>query len=235
MSEYVLVSDIHGNAPALEAVIEREVCQDKQYIVLGDIHGLNGFPQQTQSIVQAAEHAIAGNHDKAIFHNNEGHVNSDKFNNFEKEHTLSQLTDEQQEWMENLPFMDVFQDGDSRIAIAHSYPYPEKASGYEMGNAGVKKGHIPSVGSAVSDEYDWVFLGHTHTQYDVDVSKFGGAHDVHFVNPGSLGWHQTYSTLNTDTGEIEHKSVTIDTDEIIEHVDEHLYEGIPPAREWLDP
>jgi len=108
-NEFVLVSDIHGNAPALEQVVEREG-RDKEYMVLGDIHGLNAYPKETQELVQeVGNFVLAGNHDKALFHHNEGHVNSDALSRFELRHTLDNLSDEQQNWMRERPFMEVVQ------------------------------------------------------------------------------------------------------------------------------
>jgi predicted phosphodiesterase len=232
MAELVLVSDIHGNYPALQAVVDKEG-SDKEYVVLGDIHGLLAYPEQTQQLVKdVGDVILAGNHDKALFEKGEGHVNSDELSAFELEHTLSNLDTEQQEWAEELPHMEVLQKGQSRIAATHAYPWPEQASGYEAGNAGVQKRNLTKVASVVTDDYDYVLHGHTHEQYDVDCAKFQGL-DVHFVNPGTLGYKQTYSTLDTETGDVSHKSVDIDWDEVKAHVQAHLPEDAPSVETWL--
>jgi len=120
MNEFVLVSDIHGNAPALESVIEREG-RDKEYMVLGDIHGLNAYPKETLDLVrEVGNFVLAGNHDKAIFNYGEGHVNSDALSRFELEHTLSSLSADDCEYMLDRPFMEVVQRGPSRIALCHA-------------------------------------------------------------------------------------------------------------------
>jgi predicted phosphodiesterase len=232
--KYVLVSDIHGNAPALQAVVDSESAESN-YVVLGDIHGLNAYPAETVALLTEIEPTIllAGNHDKAIFHHDEGHVNSDELSTFEQEHTVTNLTDEECDWMESLPFMDVWQDGDSRIAAAHAYPWPEKASGYEQGNIGVQKRNVTSVASTVSDDYDYVFHGHTHTQYDVDCSQYGGNNNVIFINPGSLGWDGTYSIVNTDTTTVQHKSVEFDTEQIEAHIQDALHDSAPNTSQWF--
>jgi protein phosphatase len=229
--KYVVVSDIHGNAPALEAVIEAEGA-DSEWLVLGDIHGLNAYPKETMELLNELEPKVllAGNHDKAIFHHNEGHVVSDALSEFELEHTKANLTPAQQGWMDSLPFMEVWQDGDSRIAATHAYPWPDQASGYEPGNAGVSKGSVTHVASVVADDYDWVFHGHTHTQYSLDCERFG--HDVHFVNPGSLGYDGLYAVVDTDTGEVDLKQVEYGIEEVMDHIQEALPKGAPAAVEW---
>lgn len=230
-NEFVVVSDIHGNAPALEQVVEREG-RDKEYMVLGDIHGLNAYPDETLRLVQeVGNFVLAGNHDKAMFHHNEGHVNSDALSRFELRHTLDNLSDEQQDWMRDRPFMEVVQRGPSRIALCHAYPWPAQASGYEPGNAGISKGSVTSVASTVSDDYDYVFHGHTHTQYELDCSQW--SHDVHFVNPGSLGYDGVYAVVDTDSGAVELNSVELDMDGLRDHISSVLPEDAPSVNRWL--
>lgn len=230
MSKLVLLSDIHGNAPALAKAVRREGAQ-ADYVVLGDIHGLNAYPSKTVDIVrQLRGPKLAGNHDKAIFQKGEGHVNSEALSKFELQHTLSSLSDGDIEFMKNLPYFQVMERS-PRIALTHAMPWPEKASGYEAGNAGVPKGNVPHFASIVADDYDYVFHGHTHEQYDLDCSRFG--HEVVFVNPGSLGWDNTYSVVDTATGDVEHKSVEVDHDSLKEHVQSVLPADAPHTREWF--
>ena len=230
MSKYVLLSDIHGNAVSLEAVIDAEGT-DVEYLVLGDIHGLCGYPAKTVELLQSLDATIiAGNHDKALFHHDEGHVNSDILSEYEYEHTINSLTRSQQDWMLQLPFMKVITRSGDRICLAHSYPWLEQASGYELGNAGVTKATVTSVASVVADDYDYVFIGHTHQQYDLDCSQF--EHDVHFANPGSLGYDETYLTFDQETGKFEHKSVDIDRDMVRAHIDGLTPDSAPSSYTW---
>jgi len=231
MTEYVLVSDIHGNFPALREVRNREGLS-ANYIVLGDIHGLNSYPRDVMEMlgVIKPEVMLAGNHDKAIFHHHEGHVNNDALSRFERDETLNALSPQDREKMRSLPHMEVFQDGDSRIAAAHAVPWPEQASGYEAGNAGVPKGNVPHFASIVADDYDIVLSGHTHEQYSLDCERFG--HDVLFVNPGSLGWDGNYAILNTETKEVKLKSVEYDKERVRKHIQSVLPENAPHTKQW---
>lgn len=230
MNKFVLVSDIHGNAPALKAVMEREGTE-LEYMVLGDIHGLNGYPKETMGLVQSLDAIVlAGNHDVAIFQRGEGHVNSEALSQFELSHTLSELNEQQQGYMRTLPSLKVVNRGGKGICLCHARPYAEESTGYEMGNNGMPKGSVPHHASKVGDTFDYVFHGHTHEQYSLDCEQFG--HDVHFVNPGSLGYDDTYAVVDVSAGEVELKSVEYEED-VAEHVQSLLPDDAPHTSAWL--
>jgi predicted phosphodiesterase len=231
MTKYVLISDIHSNYPALNAVVESEGL-DANYVVLGDLMGLNSYPQETLDLLKKMKPSVllAGNHDKSIFQHDKGHVNSSALSKFERDHTLNMLSSESIDFMRSVPFMDVFQDGGNLIAAAHAMPWPEQASGYGSGNAGVRKGNVPHVASAVADDYDYVFHGHTHTQYSIDANRW--SHDVHFVNPGSLGYDGVYTVVDTETGDVDHRSVEYDHDAVKEHIADVLPDDAPSVDRW---
>lgn len=231
MNEFVLVSDIHGNAPTLQKVVNREG-RSAEYMILGDIHGLLGYPKKTLEIVQEiGDFVLGGNHDKSLFGYGEGHVNSDALSEFELEHTMSKLSNSQKHWMQERPYMEVVQRGGSRICLTHAMPWPEKASGYELGNAGILKRDVPTIASIVADDYDYVFHGHTHEQYELDASRWG--HDVHFVNPGSLGYNGEYAIVDTTSGEVELKEVELDMEALADHIESVLPQDAPSVYAWL--
>jgi hypothetical protein len=115
--------------------------------------------------------------------------------------------------------------------MTHAMQWPEKASGYEDGNSGVTKKNVIQIGSTVSDDYDWVFHAHTHAQYNLDLGKFG--HDIHMVGAGTLGYDEVYSVVDIETGEVEHKSVEVETD-VKAHVQKHLPEDAPHTNKWYN-
>lgn len=227
----VLLSDIHGNAPALCSVIDREGF-NAEYVILGDLMGLMSYPKDTVDIIRQLQgHVLAGNHDKAIFHHGEGHVNSDQLSAFEFNHTMEKLSYDDIEWMRSLPYFEVVKMAGNRICLTHAMPWPEKASGYESGNAGVPKGNVPHFASIVADDYEYVFHGHTHEQYSLDASRWG--HDVHFVNPGTLGYEDRYAVVNTETGNVSLKQVESTYDEVKSHIKEVLPSVAPSVEMWL--
>ena len=62
-----ILSDIHGNRPALEAVFaEMELLGVKQMLVLGDVIGYGPFPNDCLRMVAKAEVCLQGNHEAGV-------------------------------------------------------------------------------------------------------------------------------------------------------------------------
>src|SRR6478735_1599464 len=68
MPTVAILSDIHGNRPALEAVLgEVEHCGAERVVFLGDIVGYGGSPSECVDLVrQAGGVCVMGNHDVEI-------------------------------------------------------------------------------------------------------------------------------------------------------------------------
>jgi len=68
MSRLAIISDIHGNLPALEAVLaDIEAMGIAEIYHLGDLVGYNPFPNETVALVAAREiPGITGNYDQAV-------------------------------------------------------------------------------------------------------------------------------------------------------------------------
>jgi predicted phosphodiesterase len=63
---YAIISDIHANIEALQAVIEHAKPQVDQFVCLGDIVGYNASPNECLQLVrEVCEVIIVGNHDQA--------------------------------------------------------------------------------------------------------------------------------------------------------------------------
>jgi predicted phosphodiesterase len=231
MNKIVVLGDVHGNAPALQKVVEKEGL-DKEYAVLGDLHGLLAYPSEVVEIVQGLNATVlSGNHDKALFHKDEGHVNSDELSYFELTHTLDNITGEQKEYVKQLPHMDVVTRSGTRICMTHAMPWPEKASGYDDGNSGVTKKNVIQIGSTVSDDYHWVFHGHNHKQFKQDISKFG--HDIKFVSTGSVGYDGEYAVVNVETGDVSLKSIDPQLNKVKDHIKDVIPKDCPSVEKWL--
>jgi len=206
MSKIGVVSDIHANKPAFEAVLEELQTSNIDYIVcVGDIVGICGFPSECISLVQDnCKYVIKGNHDVAMF---EGDLDSDVIE-VEQQLFFDESTDEEQSWLYKLPTMiDV---SETSLLLAHSYPFEGKSSGYEDGNAGVYPRDYIEVGSQFSDKI--VCLGHTHEQHSVNLNTYG--HNVLVVNPGSVGgFYQDkaeFSIIDTESLSVVEKTVAYD-------------------------
>lgn len=231
MVKTVLVSDVHGNAPALRSVVEREGT-DARYIFLGDLMGLCGYPKKVLSLVrEVGDFVLAGNHDVSLFLYEQGHVNNKVLSQFEYDHTHAELTDDEKSWMNDLSSFEVTELDGQRVCMAHAFPWPERSEGFAKGNEGVTKRDLPSVASTVGDDYDYVLLGHTHVQYEEDCSRWG--HDVHFVNPGCLGYNHSYAVIDFESGEVELTYVENTHDEVSRHLVNVMPDSAPHPDDWL--
>src|SRR5574341_1721385 len=102
---YGLISDIHANLEALNAVLAALQAETVDGILcLGDVIGYGPNPNECVSLVQ--QHAAAcliGNHDEASL----GRVDLDLFNYMARqaiEWTTAQLTDASKEFLKSLPY-----------------------------------------------------------------------------------------------------------------------------------
>jgi len=231
MTEVVVLSDIHGNAPALEQVIETEGW-DKQYLILGDIIGLNPYPRETISLLQSLPNAemIQGNHDLAVLTRGHGSVINPYLSAFEYQYTTNETSEEQRALIQELPSMKDVPIGGASMRLSHAKPWLGQETGYEENNPGIRKKDVPEVASKVGDSYDYVMVGHSHEQFAIDCSKFG--HDVTIINPGTLGYDNTYTSLDTETDTIEEKTVEHDVD-IVSDLNAVLPDVAPDAASFL--
>ena len=120
---YLVISDVHANLEALEAVLSAAPPYDR-VLVLGDLVGYgadpNGVIERVRQLPMAA--AIRGNHDKVAA----GIDNADGFNNVARiaiSWTASVLTPQNLEWLRALPAgpMSI----DDIVEICHGTPYDE--------------------------------------------------------------------------------------------------------------
>lgn len=223
--KYAVLSDVHANYPALEAVVA-DFSEDVDGVIyVGDVVGLMGFPEEVVTeLMEIADHAVKGNHDVAVVEREEGHVNSDELSKFELELTHSNLSNTHTDWVASLSaYEEVPEEG---LLIAHAKPTPEKAIGIGLRNSGVRKRKFTQVAANVdTDVFDYVFLGHTHQQAALDCAQFGN--DVTVVNPGSVGQPMgtaEYATVDTETGEVNLHTVKYDKQAVIDRLER---EGVP--------
>jgi diadenosine tetraphosphatase ApaH/serine/threonine PP2A family protein phosphatase len=103
---YAILSDIHGNEPALRAVLAdvRQVGVDR-YVCLGDLVGYGADPAAVVDLLIGCDvMAVAGNHD----HASAGLMDLDWFNPFARaaaEWTAAQLRSEQVRYLAALPLV----------------------------------------------------------------------------------------------------------------------------------
>jgi predicted phosphodiesterase len=185
-----LISDIHSNIHAFNAVLE-EI--DKrgvdQIFALGDIVGYNAFPKEVLELVRARNIAsIMGNHDIVCC----GRENPIWFNSTAREASLwtrKQLSEEEKRYLWNLPNEQRIQ---KTIYAVHGSPVSRDDYLMDMMDALNCFQHLPD------SKIQICFFGHTHIPSI--FSSHGPSHDSigegrqnlsarnrYFINPGAVG------------------------------------------------
>jgi diadenosine tetraphosphatase ApaH/serine/threonine PP2A family protein phosphatase len=121
---YLILSDIHANLDALDAVLAHASGAWDQVLVLGDLVGYGAEPNQVMDRIHALKPAsvIRGNHDKAACGIDDG----SQFNHVARlaaEWTGNQLTEANLDYLRNLPMGPV--QIDSSLEICHGAPFDE--------------------------------------------------------------------------------------------------------------
>ncbi len=123
--KYLIISDVHANLEALDAVLAAAGSCDHA-LVLGDLVGYGANPNEVVDRVRALPSAtcIRGNHDKAATHL----ASIEHFNHLAKfaiQWTSDQLTPESHGWLAALPTGPLA--FDHLVEICHGAPFDEDA------------------------------------------------------------------------------------------------------------
>ncbi len=190
---YLVISDIHANLEALEAVLDHAEGLWDASLVLGDLVGYGADPGAVIARVQALEPVaiIRGNHDKVAC----GLDDAREFNTIARmaaAWTAAQLSDEQREYLRTLPQGPT--EIDDRVEICHGAPFDEDHYIFDAGDA---RRALAEASRALC------LFGHTHLPVvfrRVDDALSGGTPDPdaetvvklqrgvrYLINPGSVG------------------------------------------------
>ena len=208
-----LLSDVHANLPALEAVLE-DLPSVETIGCVGDVVGYNPWPSEcVERIRSVAEVTVRGNHDRMVetpgryAHNEMAHAGL--------EHAAEELSEEQRGWLRTRPERADFADGGYRMV--HSHPDPDRRDAY------VYPDDFPDLRTHL-DDYEGLVLGHTHIQHETTVD--GRV----IVNPGSVGQPRdsdpraAYAVLDTATNEVSLRRTAYDIDRVQHEI---AVEGLP--------
>lgn len=191
--QFLVVSDIHANWHALEAVLADAEGQYQQIVCCGDIVGYNPQPAQVLDWVRhQCATVIRGNHDKVVA----GLENWEWFNEVAQaaaRWSMAELSPEQIEYLRQLPQGPVPVDG---FQIWHGSPADEDEYITAAGEAAPRFAQVAGTLG---------FFGHTHLQGGF-FSKYGRVGTipqvrrnmreellpldpdvVYMINPGSVG------------------------------------------------
>jgi predicted phosphodiesterase len=195
MPRIAIISDIHGNLEALEAVFKSIDSDAVEYIVhLGDLVGYNASPRECLQLLQNKRViSILGNHDFGVLEPE----SAENFNVLAFQaltYSIRQLTHQDRRYLLSLPRTEVLWD---RYLLCHGTP--ENLETYILNVFQAKR-----IFNLLLRYYSGVhvcFFGHTHQQYtwasDPRGKVFFPANgcdslslqaDHHYlINPGSVG------------------------------------------------
>ena len=224
----LIVSDIHSNLAALEAVLKEASPWDAA-ICAGDIVGYGPNPQEcVDRVYFKGILSVSGNHDKAV-----ATVETDWFNDDAQEAiriNRRQLSSAGLKWLGTLPSRIQIELGGVNISVYHGSPTQPLTSYVFPGDAEVHAERFLALTGA-----DVLILGHTHIPYRVQRG------DRLILNPGSVGQPRdgdsraSYLILETDPPRAEHMRVEYSIDATAEAIDalgiphrfaNRLYKGI---------
>ena len=192
-----IIADIHGNLPALEAVL-KDMPPVEKVVCLGDIVGYNPWPAAAVEQVRShADHSLKGNHDRYVYRPESTGMNTAAAAALR--YTAEHLSDEKKNWL--LSLNDKATVLGTGLYAVHSHP--ERLDRYVM------PGQFEEMTSYL-DGYDGLLLAHTHIQHSEDVD----GNPV--VNPGSVGQPRdgdpraAYAVMDTEGSDVELRRVSYD-------------------------
>ena len=230
MTQITAIADIHGNGPALDAVLAQPEVQDSDYIYCaGDIIGILGFNDTVvETVRDECREVVYGNHDARVLPTHAYAPNFPAAQD-EMEITTSQLGEAHIEYLSRLPE----RISKPRFVLAHARPFFFRDPGYPLdGFAQGDRGMGPKEFTRIGPHLDGrtAIIGHTHEQHAVNCDRFEGQSGL-VVNPGSVGvpWFSEaqYATIDLDTQEYSLHSVEFDNDAVEERLTEL---GHPPGK-----
>lgn len=206
---YALISDIHANLPALEAVLAHIDARDDLDAVyhLGDLVGYAPWPDQVVALLrERAIPGVAGNYDSttATDYDHCGCKYEDprqaELSHLSYEWTRANVSAETRRWLGNLPFrIDVRPLGGHtagpRLILVHGNPVLNTVYWTEDRSDDFCLKMAEHLGAR---EGDVVAFGHTHKPWRRAVEG------IHFVNTGSVGrpkdgdWRAGYAVVAMD-------------------------------------
>jgi putative phosphoesterase len=203
-----LLGDIHGNAPALAAVLAAaERSRLDALCITGDFVGYYYEPEKVLAMLSAwQQHAVRGNHEDLLFESIHDARAAEAYKRkygSGVEAAMRQLSATQIDYLERLPRTLRLELGAKSLLLGHGSPWDTDY--YMYVNVDQKLWQ-----RAVESRPDYLVLGHTHHRFAKTVG------DTLVINPGSVGQPRdrqpgaAWAVLDTETGDVTHHTETYD-------------------------
>jgi putative phosphoesterase len=236
-----LISDVHANLPALEAVLRHAVGQGTEEIWnAGDFLGYGPFPDE---VVQRLKHErsrnIIGNYDQKVLQVTKKLEEwkkskpADKWRGFAWAH--QNLSKDSRDYLRSLPQELRFTARGRKILIVHASPLSTK----EHLGPDTPSSRLKVLAKAAKAEI--IVCGHSHIPFVLERDG------VYFINPGSVGRpddgdpRTSYALLRVNSRSIQvtHHRVAYDLDRAVETIrrlglPESFARMLIRGRSWVD-
>ncbi|MDM4764675.1 metallophosphoesterase family protein [Pelomonas sp. SE-A7] len=220
-----LISDLHANREALEAVLDHATLQGADgHALLGDFVGYGGDPawvlDRVMQLVEAGAAAVMGNHDSAVARGALPSMREDA--RAAIEWTRSQLGRHHLDFLQQLPMTQ----RRGELLFVH-------ANAYDPGGYEYIQGRLEAIRSLHATDARYTFCGHMHEPMLFHLSGTGKAGEFTpqagvaipllpnrqwLAIPGSCGQPRDgnpaacYAMFDTDQGELSFQRVAYDVD-----------------------
>ncbi len=207
-----VISDVHGNRVALDAVLG-DMPDVDALICAGDVVGYNPWHAEcVETIRDRGVPTVMGNHDRAVASETRFGFNS--MAGAGVRHARETLAQNHIEWLAGLP--DERLACEDRVRLVHGHPADPDRYTYPA-----------EFGPRLLGAADVLVMGHTHVQH----------HEVYdegvVMNPGSVGQPRdgdpraAYAVLDLDSLSVSERRVEYDIDRVVEAVgDEDLPDSV---------
>jgi len=194
-----VIADIHGNLPALEAVLGNMPPVDALFCA-GDLTGYYPYPNEVCEWARTSgAFVVRGNHDAYVL----GQLNPDpaKVAAYRTGWIRERMEARHLKWLRSLPVEIRFEWDGHRLTLRHASPWDEETYLYP---------DSPHLSRIRLEPGEILIVGHTHRPM---VRQCG---DGVLVNPGSVGqprdWNPmaAYSLIDTETSSVTHHRVVYD-------------------------
>jgi len=225
----LILSDIHANLEALNAVLEAAGQWDVLWN-LGDMVGYGASPNEVLDIVRPISTlTVRGNHDRVC----SGLSSMVHFNPTARvaaKWTLDELSPDNLEWLRTVPQgpLEPEEDAGTKVTLAHGSPLNEDqyilsmrdawAPLQQMTTAITFVGHTHIQGGFSQKQHDWHEIRPNYRDRRVAESWMLALPPGtrHLINPGSVGqprdcdWRAAFATFDTERCEITYHRVPYD-------------------------
>lgn len=218
-----LISDIHSNLPALEAVLQSDDIKNADAVFhLGDLVGYAPWPNETVALIRQHEiSGVAGNYDSTVGTDYKHcgckyeDPEQERLSHVSYEWTRQHVTPETRSYLRALPFrMDVRplggHTGGPRLILVHGTPTLNRLYWTEDRDDAFC---MRMASAAEAKAGDVIAFGHTHLPWHRTIEG------IHFMNTGSVGrpkdrdWRAGYSIVAFGSSvEVHHARCEYDID-----------------------